>query len=202
MDWLSMLRGVPGRLATVRRLTDEESARREADLATNGNVVCGGCGWQGRARRGVEGDAIYHGVFHYNEETKRFDVPATDATDAGRCVYECPRCHLVDDTRHEGCGGLMFLGGWMLVKGEWRIHPCTSEACAGRGGPIVELGCPGCGELTFWHHASNAPPQTHAWTVQAEGDVLTMSPSLVHYGHDGRTDCHFFIRNNEVQWCG
>lgn len=194
MNWLEMLRGQPGRLAVVRRLSDAEAGARQADLKEHGDVVCAGCGWQGFARHGVEGDAIYHGAFRWNEAAKRFDLPGENG---GRCVYECPRCRLVDDTRSdERTSGLMFLGGWLLMKGEWQLATCSSENCAGRGAVFAELACPGCGELCLLHHASNGPPNAHGWTIQvADGDILTVNPSVLH------GSCHFFVRENQVQWC-
>jgi len=191
VNWLEMLRGPPGRLDAVRRLTDEEIAARAADLEARGDVVCAGCGWQGFAR-----GAIYRGVFEHNKASGRFDVPAR----SGLCVYECPACHQVGDrVDHADSApqGMMFVAGWHVLKGEWRLHQCASDSCAGRGTPFVSLGCPGCGSFRFWHHASNAPPNVHGWSVAVDGgNLLTMGPSL----HEPDTGCHFFIEGGRVRW--
>lgn len=179
-----------GGLDVVKRLTDEEISRREADFNANGSVFCYNCGGQFK-------EVIDLGTFKYNEQTRIFDIPSPGN---GRVVEQCPKCSFIDNKPHglPWRHGICHETASTCSKGEWRDYICNSEHCKGKGKPYITMGCPGCGEYTAWHIATNGPKDDHGWQIQIVGDVLTMSPSLV---HPWGTNCHFFIKNNQVQWC-
>lgn len=178
------------RLNIVKRLSDEEIARRQKDLEENGEVFCYNCDPPSQHKKVID-----VGVFEFNPQTKLFDIHAT----SGRIVQQCPKCGYIDKYQHDiPHKGICHEGGWYTKQGEWREHICNSDQCLDKGKPYIELCCPGCAQLVFWHTATNGPKNAHGWTVNIQDGRLTMSPSLLELT-GGK--CHFFIKDNQVQWC-
>lgn len=61
-------------------------------------------------------------------------------------------------------------------------------------GTVVHKCCCGCG------HEVVTPISPTDWQLLFNGESITLSPSIGNWSFNCRS--HYFIRNNEIKWCG
>jgi len=64
--------------------------------------------------------------------------------------------------------------------------------------------CPGCQERHPIHvrHPDSNTKVTALWDWDGNVDQPTFNPSVRVYNRDGSTQCHYFIRQGNIQFCG